>query len=374
MNRKELGEIRRRIRPEHNSIRRIYGCYVNSNKEIIASFEEPVGLLDHEEAEKYFSLLKRTLSGTLGKNLLDISLSTKEVMDSEELHLLTALRKSELQDSSLREAFYRNIIDHADLEEQNYLILLAYDIYDVPRRGKDGEPEDSGDVYPYMLCCLCPVKEGKAELGYVAAEKRFHRSSSGQIAANPELGFLYPCFDDRAANIYHALLFSRNVNLNHDEFVDAVFRASVPASAGQQKEHFNGLLTEVLDRDCRFDVVQALHEQLTEKIELYKETKDPEPMTITVEEMGELLENSGVSPEEAEAFCAKCSDTVGSGGVLRPGNLTNTAKMEIITPEVKISVNPKFSYLVEARMIDGKKYILVSADAGVELNGVPVRI
>ena len=60
--------------------------------------------------------------------------------------------------------------------------------------------------------------------------------------------------------------------------------------------------------------------------------------------------------------------------MLRPGNLTNTRKMEIQTPEVKISVNPKFSYLVEARIIDGKKYILVSADAGVELNGVTVSI
>ena len=48
--------------------------------------------------------------------------------------------------------------------------------------------------------------------------------------------------------------------------------------------------------------------------------------------------------------------------------------MEIATPEVKISVNPKFSYLVEARVIDGKKYILVSADAGVELNGIAVDI
>jgi hypothetical protein len=121
-------------------------------------------------------------------------------------------------------------------------------------------------------------------------------------------------------------------------------------------------------------VVQAMHEQLNERIAVYKETKDPEPMTVTLEEMGEILENSGATPEEAEAFCAGCSETMGEDAVLRPGNLTNTSRMEIATPEVKISVNPKFSYLVEARVIDGKKYILVSADAGVELNGVAVDI
>ena len=137
MNQKELGEIRRRIRPEHNAIHHIYGCYVNTNKEIISSIDEPLGLLSKEEVEKYFGLLKKTLSGALGKNLLDISFATRQVMDSEEHRLLSALRKSELADAGLREAFYQCIIDHIDMEDQNYLILMAYDVYDVPHYGKD---------------------------------------------------------------------------------------------------------------------------------------------------------------------------------------------------------------------------------------------
>ena len=161
MNQKELSEIRRRIRPEHNSIRHIYGCYVNANREIISDFDEPIGLMTREEAEKYFAVLKKTLSGALGKNLLDVSFATKDVMNSEEHRLLHALRKSELEDAALRKAFYRSIIEHLKTEDdQNYLILMAYDVYDVPQHRKDGEPEDSGNVYRYMLCCICPVKDG----------------------------------------------------------------------------------------------------------------------------------------------------------------------------------------------------------------------
>ena len=374
MNQKELGEIRRRIRPEHNAIHRIYGCYVNTNKEIVSTLEESVGLLTQEESEKYFGLLKKTLSGALGKNLLDISFATKQVMDSEEHRLLFALRKSELEDAALRDAFYRCIIDHVDMEETNFLILMAYDVYDVPHYGKDGEADDRGDVYKYMLCCVCPVKPGKAELGYVADEKRFRTSIIGQVVAAPELGFLFPTFDGRAANIYNALFYSKNINAGHEDFVESVFRTPVPMSAGRQKESFNDALTGALDRDCSFDVIQAVHEQLNERIAVYKETRDPEPMTVSVEEMGEILENSGATPEEVEAFCANCTETMGEEAVLRPGNLTSTSRMEITTPEVKISVNPKYSYLVEARVIDGKKYVLVSADAGVELNGVAVEI
>ncbi len=374
MNQKELGEIRRRIRPEHNSIQHIYGCYVNSNKEIIASLDESLGLITREEQEKYLALLKKSLSGALGKNLLDISFATKQVMDSEEHKLLSALRRCELQDAALREAFYQAVIDNIDMGEDNYLILMAFDRYDVPHYGKDGNEDDRGDVYKYILCSICPVKTGKLELGYEPEEKRFHSAFAGQVVAAPELGFLWPAFDDRSANIYNALFYSKNSVVIHQEFIDAVFRTPVPMSAGRQKETFDEVLTETLDKDLRFDVVQALHEQLSERIALHKESKDPEPLTVSIEEMGDILENSGAAPEQAEAFCRRWEQELGEDAVLRPANVTSPKRMEIQTAEVKITVDPKYSYLVESRIIDGKKYLLIAADSGVELNGVNVEI
>lgn len=374
MNQKELGEIRRRIRPEHNSIQHIYGCYVNSNKEIIAEIDESMGLITREEQEKYLALLKKALSGALGKNLLDISFATKQVMDSEEHRLLSALRKCELGDAGLREAFYRGVIDSIDMGEENYLILLVCDRYDVPHTGKDGGEDERGEVYQYLLCSICPVKTGKLELGYEPGEKRFRSAFAGQVVAAPELGFLWPCFDDRAANLYNALFYSKNAVNIHREFIDAVFRTPVPLSAGKQKETFDAVLSDVMDKDCRFDVVQALHEQLSERVALHKESRDPEPLTVSVEELGEILENSGAAPEQAEAFCRRWEQELGEDAVLRPMNVTSPKRMEIQTPEVKITVDPKYSYLVESRIIDGKKYLLIAADGGVELNGVNVEI
>ena len=375
MNQKELGEIRRRFRPDHNNIQHIYGCYVNTNREIISSFDESLGLMSQTETEKYLALLKKALSGALGKNLLDISFATRQVMDGEEYRLLTALRKSELQDEPLREAFYRCIIDSIDMEDRNYLILLAFDVYDVPHYGKDGSRDDEGgELFKYLVCSVCPVKEGKAELGYAPEEKRFHSAAMGQIVSAPELGFLFPTFDDRAANIYNALFYSKDTANSHQDFVDAVFRTAVPMPAGRQREVFGELLTESLQKDCRFEVVQAVHEQLSERITLHRESKDPEPLTLTSAEMGDILENSGVSPEQAEAFCRSCEEELGADTPLRPANISSASRMEIQTPEVKISLDPKYSYLIQPRVIDGHKYLLVSADAGVELNGLPVEI
>ena len=370
MNQKELREIRRRFQPERSGITHIYGCYVNSQREIISELDEALGLLTKEEGEKYLSLLKKALSGALGKNLLDISFATKQVMDSEEHRLLSALRKSELQDAELRGSFYRTVIDAIDMEDTNYLILLAFDAYDVPHYGKDGNPDDAGEVYRYLVCAVCPVKSGKAELGYVPEEKRFHSSLLGQIVAAPTLGFLFPSFDERSTNIYNALLYTRSTEDDHQSFIDAVFRTEVPMPARRQRDTFSQVLEESLEKKGSFEVLQSVHEQLSERIALHRESKDPEPLRLSVDELGEILENSGSDPEEVERFRKNCAESFGPDALLAPGNIADPKRLNIESQEIKISLDPKLSYLIETREIDGRKYILIPADAGVELNGI----
>ncbi len=370
MNQKELREIRRRFQPERSGITHIYGCYVNSQREIISELDESLGLLTKEEAEKYLSLLKKALSGALGKNLLDISFATKQVMDSEEHRLLSALRKTELQDAALRESFYRTVIDSLDMEDTNYLILLAFDAYDVPHYGKDGNPDEAGEVYRYLVCSVCPVKSGKAELGYVAEEKRFHSSLLGQIVAAPTLGFLFPTFDERSTNIYNALLYTRSTEDDHEGFINAVFRTEAPMPARRQRDTFSQVLEESLEKKGSFEVLQSVHEQLSERIEAHRESKDPEPLRLSVDELGEILENSGSAPEEIERFRKNCEESFGPDARLAPGNIADPKRLNIESREIKISLDPRLSYLIETREIDGRKYILIPADAGVELNGI----
>ena len=214
---KELGELRRRLRPDKNAISRIYGCYVNSSREIISYLDESLGTMPQDESEKYLSLLKKGLSGGLGRNLIDIVFSTAQVMDSDEHRLLTALRDSELKDAEARNRFYQTVIDSLEMEDCNYLILLACDVYDVPHRSKDDElqPDASDEVFRYILCSICPVKDGKPELGFFSGDNEFHSCMASQIVSQPELGFLFPAFDDRTANIYNALLYTRTPEIRY---------------------------------------------------------------------------------------------------------------------------------------------------------------
>lgn len=375
MNQKELNEIRRRIKPERSSISHIYGCYVNSQREIISYIDESIGLLSKEEQEKYLALLKKTLSGSLGRNLVDLSFATKQVVDSDEHRLLSALRRTELKDALLREEFFKCIIEAVDMGEDNYIILTAFDAYDVPHYGKDGSEDDSrGEVFKYILCCLCPVKTGKVQLGYDAAEKRFHNSVINQIVSAPELGFMFPSFDDRSANIYSTLFYSRNTGEIHQDFIDAVFKTRVPMSAKAQRDSFSAVLSEAGEKTLSYDIVQSVHEQLSDRILVHKESKDPEPLTISSTELGDILETSGLAEEKVQSFCKSIDRQFGEDAALRPANIIDSKKLEICTPEVKVTVDPKFGYLVQTRIIDGRKYILISADAGVEVNGISVNI
>ncbi len=374
MNLKEVSELRRRFRPEKSAVSRVYGCYVNgSSREIISYLDESLGNMPLEEAEKYLSLLKKSLSGALGKNLIDVVFSTAQVMDSDEHRLLSALRESELKDGEIRETFYRAVIDALDMGDNNYLILLAHDAYDVPHRGKDGEadPGRSEEVFSYILCSVCPVKNCKMELGYFPGENEFHSCAAGQVVSAPELGFLFPAFDSRAANIYNALFYSRKADQIHQEFLDAVFRTEPPMSAAEQKEAFEEALSGALEEAYNLEVAQAVHGRLLEKIEAHKEDKEAEPLALSAGEIGGILRDCGVAEEKAEAFRSRCGEAFG-GAALNPENLIDVKRFDVKTEHAAISIDPAYSYLVETRIIDGRKYLLIPAGEGVEVNGLSV--
>ncbi|MGO5024439.1 DUF4317 domain-containing protein [Lawsonibacter sp. LCP25S3_G6] len=375
MNQKEVSELRRRFRPDKSAISRVYGCYVNTKKEVISNLDESLGLMTQEEVEKYLGLLKKSLSGTLGRNLLDIVFSTQQVADSEEHRLLSQLRSCRLEDGELRQALYQKIIDSLELEE-NYLILLAHDRYDVPGKGADDEELSDGSetVFSYFVCCICPVKSGKAELGFVAGENKFHTRAPGQIVAPPELGFLFPAFDQRSANIYNALFYTRKTDLIHQEVIDAVFHTQPPMSPADQKEAFQTALSDALEEECSLEVMQAVHEQLRDRIVEHKESRDPEPLTVGTGAVSAILRDCGIPEERIGVFEEQCAQQFGQDAALSPANLIDSGKFEVKSSQATIAVPPEQSYLVETRVIDGRKYFLIPADELVEVNGFGVRL
>ncbi|MCI6957865.1 MAG: DUF4317 domain-containing protein [Candidatus Faecousia sp.] len=375
MNEKEIGEIRRRQRRDRSNMTAVFGCYVNENREIISQFRQSTGIMPENEADKYFGLLRKTLSGGLGRNLIDITFKTSQVAGSPEHRLLMDLRSSRLENEEIREEFLKKVIDTVSLEG-NYLILMGCDSYDVPFKSKDDalQPDSSEETYQYILCAVCPVKQTKATLHYVPEEKLFHDGAMLQQVGPPAVGFLFPAFDNRATNIYNALYYTRDVKSSQESFVEAVFNAPIPMPAAEQKKSFEALLQSSLGEQCSLDVVQNVHDQLCQRMELHKESKVPEPLTVGKEDVKEVLSSCGVSEEHVAKFSVDYDEVFGFEAELHPKNIIDSKHFEIQTPDVVIKVDPTRSDLVETRVIGGVKYIMICADENVEVNGVSIQI
>ena len=375
MNEKEIGEIRRHLRRERSNITAIYGCYVNENKEIISQFRQSTGMMPENESDKYFATLRRTLSGSIGKNLIDITFKTGQVMNSPEHKLLMDLRSTQLKDDELRTELCKKIIDSVQMDE-NYLILLACDTYDVPFKSKDDsfQKDSSDETYTYILCSICPVKQTKASLHYVAEEKLFHDGAMNHLVSAPALGFLFPAFDNRSTNIYNALYYTKDTKNGQDALVQALFNAPVPKPAAQQKESFEALLTTALGEECSLDVVQTVHDELCQRIAMHKESKIPDPLLVSKDDVKEVLTSCGVSEKSVAKFSVDFDEAFGFEADLHPKNIIDNKHFEIKTPDVVIKVAPERSDLIETRIIGGVKYIMICADENVEVNGVNIHI
>ncbi len=375
MNQREVGELRRRIRRDRSNMTAIYGCYVNDKKEIVSRFRLPTGIMSENEADRYFGLMKRILSGTLGKNLVDVAFRTAQVEDSPEHKFLMDLRGCALKDEELLSQLYRKIIDTVSMDE-GYLILAGCDSYDVPFKSQDGENQSdrSEETYTYLLCGVCPVKQTKGNLHYEAENKEFHDGGISQVAMAPALGFLFPAFDNRGTNLYNALFYTRDSAQGYEELMDSLFHVAMPQPAAQQKSSFEALLAGSLQEACSLEVVQQVHDQLRQAMEMHKEAKVKEPLLVSKEEVKDALQQCGVQEQHIAKFSVDFDETFGFEAQLHPGNIIDKGKFEIRTPDVSIKVAPDRSDLIETRIIGGVKYILISAEENVEVNGVSIHI
>ncbi len=375
MKEKEISELRRHTRRDRSNITAIHGCFVSEGKEIISKFRLSTGMMPENESEKYFALLKKVLSGTVGKNLIDITFRTAQVVDSPEHKLLTKLKDSQLNDEEALDEFCRKVMDSVTMDTA-YLILLGCDAYDVPFKGKDDsiQADGSSEIFRYILCAVCPVKLSKAALEYKAEEKEFHDSAITQQLCAPVLGFLFPAFDNRSTNLYNALLYSKDAGDNHEEFITAVFNTAPYLPAKQQKQSFEALLGNALEDECSLDVVQAVHNEIGSMIQMHKESKVDEPLMLSKADFQAVLSQNGVSEEKLSKFSVDYDEAFGFETQLHPKNVIDQKHFEIKTPDVSIKVNPERADLIETRIIGGVKYILICADESVEVNGVSINI
>ncbi|MDO5346144.1 MAG: DUF4317 domain-containing protein [Lachnospiraceae bacterium] len=372
MNKKEISEIKKQFTPANCAITRICGCYVDGEKNKVTEFKEAFLSLPEEEIFKYFEIFRKVLSGTLGKNLLNMEFPLNTEMEGGTQEFLLQLRDSQLKEDDLLEQYYDKVIDSYTYGE-NYLILLIHAAYDIPGKASDNlEMFDASDeVYSYIISCICPVNLAKPALSYNAQDRCFQNRIRDWVVELPQLGFLFPAFNDRSTDLHSLLYYSKNPEELHFEFTDSLLGCSLPLSAESQKEAFQTLIEETLGDSCDYEVVKNIHENLHEMTEEKKDS--PDPVVLSQAEVKNLLSISGVENEKLENFDRHFEDTAGANASFMASNIMNTRKFEVKTPDITIQVSPDRPDLVETRIIDGRPCLVIPITDQVQVNGITVK-
>ena len=402
MNKKEINEIKGLYDTiEECGISRLCGCYVNGDKEKVKVFNESFLDLDEKEQHKYLEIFRKNMSGTLGKNLIDLSFVNQESSDeSNGKGLLNSLKKSELKDDALLDKFYDSIINTYN-HVGNYLILLIYQAYDVPGITDDEiEMEDASDeVYSYVLCSICPMKLTKPGLGYDDKLEIIHALKQSFGVELPDTGFIFPAFNDRSSDDTQLLYYTRRADDLQDKLLDEMLAVSAPLPAKHQKDGFNTFVAEVLGEDSSIETMIAMQENFTELIKEKKEFSDSPTVVLDKDTVREVFVKSGVEESKLEVFDKKfdqqfdmeqyakrnrvlVDDEEASEPVVVPKlkveqtilaeNVLPSRNIEVKGKDLLLRINTKHMDMIDTKIEDGKKYLVIELPEDAKINGVTV--
>lgn len=309
MRKKDILELKKRLKKNYCTFTKICGCYVNGEKNILLNFRENFLNLEEEEYFKYLEIAKKVLSGTIGNNILELSFPLDENLENQKQLSLMQLKKSQLKDDVLLQDFYKSIIDNYDYTG-NFLILVFHDAYDVITKTTDNAKiDESEEVYEYILCAICPVSLSEPGLRYFEEEKKIKARIRDWVVDAPALGFVFPAFINRSSDVNSIMYYTKNAKDPHPELMENTLGCYSRQTATIQKETFQTIIKDSINTDEKKadKMFMEIQENLNTIIDDYNETnddKDGEPITLTQKEIQNLLIESGV-PEEATAKIEK---------------------------------------------------------------------
>ena len=375
LNKKEIMEIKKRLKKEGCTFTRMCGCYVDGEHNRVTRLGKTFLNLDEEEFFKYLELAKKVLSGTLGNNLLELEFPLSEEEQGGRQQFLLGLRESKLKNEELLERFYDLIIDHYDYVG-NYLILIFHDAYDVPLKTKDRRSlDESEEIYEYLLCAICPVTLSKPGLGYLEQSNEIGLRLRDWIVGVPDTGFVFPAFTERSTDIHATLFYTKNVKEPPEELIEGVLGCSKKMTAAEQKEVFRSFLEDSLGEECSYETVKEIHDKIQEKIADStlppNKEEEPEQMELSKDSIREILNASGVSEEKVTQAELEYDKKIGNAQ-LYAQNVIDQRKFEVKTYDVVLHVKPEKASQIKSQVIDGKKCLVIpmDADENINVNGI----
>lgn len=252
--------------------------------------------------------------------------------------------------------------------------MLVHGSYDIPGRTQDGirMADASEEVYHFIELSICPVALLRDGLCYDAAEKAFFSRTEDWSVQKPEVGLLYPAFNERSSDIHAALWYAKNEKTRHDELAEALLGTELPRGETVEKDVFHAVLEAALGENCDYENVKNINEAVAGIAEAGKEAG--EPALIDQTDLRRIFYDNGADEETIERLDLAYDEIIGSKTQpLLAENIAETKKISVRSDHLKMEIAPESAALIESRVIDGIEYFLVPVTDSVTVNGVQIR-
>ena len=375
MNKKDLAELKKHFTPSDDLtvVRRVFTTFIDSQKEQRCASTRSYPEIPDEEMSVIFTTLAKVLRGTLGKGLIEYEFPNEVYEEDQPQNLLWELLEKGVDDEEQMNKLVSHISEKM-VYTLPYALFIAECTYTVFEKDKFGEKNkfNSRDFH-FLVGAVCPVESRVDGLIYDEEENSIVRKTTFDrvVADAPTDGFLFPTFTGRGPDVNHVMYFTKKPKDPNVSIVEEVLGCRFTLSAEEEKETFRAVLDKAVGDELNLGVIASINEKIQDYAKTF--STEPEPPVVSDIFVRDVLLDSGVSQERAEAAQTVYREAT-DGNFFMASNLTDN-KTTLTASGVTVNISGDATDKIQTREIDGRRFLMISLDdPEVTVNGFNMKI
>lgn len=372
MNRKEVSEIKKVVKPENPycTLNKLFITMVNAEGVEVFTKNPSVLTLSDRETDMYYKIFKNMLSTNVGKNFIQYDFEKEAFNPGRAQDTLYSVLSGGFNNEEQVNAFRNRIVENL-IYTGPYAIITGYFTYTVRHRNKADEVDGFSDEdFNFMLTAICPANIVDSGFSYNNQSGEFSTESDPKlyISSKPTDGFMFPAFDNRSSDISSIMYFAKKPGDLNTSMVLDVLMTNFEISPVAETELFHSVIKGTFGEKLDYQLVLLINDALIEYIQNF--TSETKPIKLGKLELSNIIENVATE-EELERF-KSLYDAVCDNIRFDVVNLISK-KMKLQTSEYSLSFNCIYGSKVTAKVVDSMRAIqLTTEDNLLDVNGVVV--
>lgn len=374
MNKKEINEIKKNFSDDCGffTVNHVVTAFVDAEKNIKCKTNQLYNTIPQDESELIMINLKKILSGSIGKNLLEYSFPKDAYLEGGAQLFLHEVLSSKLLDDDIVDKFLNTIVEKVEYVS-TYTIFTAHCTYSVLKKNKNDDFEDEADMdYNFIVTAICPVNLRIDGLVYNEQNNSISKKeSSDRIVELPTDGFLFPLFNDRAPDVNGVLYYTKNAKKPNTSVVNELLGCEFSMTCQNEKDTFKAILNNVVGDELDYEIITTVNEKIQEIVD--QSAHETEIPTIDNHKLSSILWEAGVSQDKLDSLPKVYESAVGD----KPLTAVNLVekKTVVTVPSITVNIGKDAVDKVKTQIIDGRKCLIIDLDdPEIAVNGLETTI